>query len=61
MKTGSGINGQWLHPRAERIIRNINPADTSDVIAEFPAATSATEHAAARARYAARCENASAS
>ncbi|HTP08636.1 MAG TPA: aldehyde dehydrogenase family protein [Anaerolineae bacterium] len=41
MKTGSYINGQWFHPQAERIIRNINPADTNDVIAEFPEATPA--------------------
>ena len=39
MKTGPYINGQWLHPQAGRIIRNINPADTNDVIAEFPEAT----------------------
>jgi aldehyde dehydrogenase (NAD+) len=39
MKTGSYINGQWVQPRSNRLVRNINPADTSDVIAEFPMAT----------------------
>ncbi|MBM3789271.1 MAG: aldehyde dehydrogenase family protein [Acidobacteria bacterium] len=39
MHTGSYINGQWVHPKSERLIRNINPADKRDVIAEFPAAT----------------------
>ena len=39
MQTGSYIDGQWFHPDSERIIRNINPADTNEVIAEFPAAT----------------------
>ncbi len=38
MSTGSYINGKWLHPASDRLIRNINPADTSDVIAEFPEA-----------------------
>jgi hypothetical protein len=41
MKTGSTINGQWLPPQAELIIRNIIPADTNDVITEFPEAMSA--------------------
>jgi alpha-ketoglutaric semialdehyde dehydrogenase len=39
MPTGSYVNGQWFHPNAKRIVRNINPADHDDVIAEFPAAT----------------------
>jgi aldehyde dehydrogenase (NAD+) len=39
MKTGSYINGQWFHPKSDRLLRNINPADTTDVIAEFPLAT----------------------
>lgn len=39
MKTGSYINGQWIHPNSQRIVRNTNPADPRDVIAEFPAAT----------------------
>jgi alpha-ketoglutaric semialdehyde dehydrogenase len=41
MRTGSYIDGQWHHPKSERLVRNINPADTSDVLAEFPAATTA--------------------
>ena len=39
MRTGSYINGQWTQPKSERLVRNINPADTKDVLAEFPAAT----------------------
>ncbi len=39
MHTGSYINGQWIHPQSERLVRNINPADPDEVIAEFPAAT----------------------
>lgn len=39
MNTGSYINGKWYHPQSDRLVRNINPADTSDVIAEFPMAT----------------------
>ncbi len=41
MHTGSFINGEWFHPNSERLVRNINPADTTDVIAEFPAAGTA--------------------
>lgn len=41
MNTGSFVGGRWYHPDSQRIVRNINPADTSDVIAEFPAATAA--------------------
>ena len=41
MQTGSYINGKWFHPRSERLVRNLNPADPDDVIAEFPAATTA--------------------
>src|SRR5919112_1951217 len=40
MNTGSYIDGKWFHPKSERLVRNINPADLDDVIAEFPAATS---------------------
>src|SRR6185295_7435639 len=40
MPTGSYINGEWFHPNSSRLVRNINPADTSDLIAEFPEATS---------------------
>ncbi|HXV83977.1 MAG TPA: aldehyde dehydrogenase family protein [Candidatus Binatia bacterium] len=39
MHTGSYINGQWFHPKSNRLVRNRNPADPDDVIAEFPAAT----------------------
>lgn len=39
MRPGSYINGQWIQPQSKRLIRNINPADTNEVIAEFPAAT----------------------
>ena len=38
MNTGSYINGKW-HKPSGKISRNINPADTSDVIAEYPLAT----------------------
>lgn len=41
MRTGSYINGQWIHPQSERLVRNLNPADPSEVLAEFPAATAA--------------------
>ncbi len=39
MHTGSYINGQWIYPRSKRLVRNINPADPDDVLAEFPSAT----------------------
>ena len=39
METGSYIDGKWMHPKSNRLVRNINPADPDDVIAEFPAAT----------------------
>ncbi len=39
MHTGSYINGQWIHPQSKRLVRNINPADPDDVLAEFPSAT----------------------
>lgn len=39
MHTGSYINGKWFHPESSDLIRNVNPADLSDVIGEFPAAT----------------------
>jgi alpha-ketoglutaric semialdehyde dehydrogenase len=41
MNSGSYINGRWFHPDSARTLRNVNPADPSDVIAEFPSATSA--------------------
>jgi len=39
METGSYVNGKWFHPKSNRLVRNVNPADSDDVIAEFPAAT----------------------
>jgi alpha-ketoglutaric semialdehyde dehydrogenase len=40
MKTGSYIDGTWIHPTGgKRVVKNTNPADTRDTIAEFPAAT----------------------
>jgi aldehyde dehydrogenase (NAD+) len=39
MNTGSYVNGKWFHPKSSRLVRNVNPADRNDVIAEFPAAT----------------------
>ena len=39
MGTGSYVNGKWYHPQSERLVRNLNPADPDDVIAEFPCAT----------------------
>ena len=48
MHTGSYVNGTWYHPSGE-VTRNINPADTSDVISEFPLATAAdVRHAPSR-------------
>ncbi len=41
MHTGSYVNGTWYHPASSEHARNINPADTADVIAEFPLATAA--------------------
>src|SRR5918995_924831 len=41
MNTGSYINGKWHQPASGKISKNINPADTSDVIAEYPLATAA--------------------
>lgn len=39
MQTGSYVNGQWYHPQSNRLVRNVNPADLADVLAEFPSAT----------------------
>jgi aldehyde dehydrogenase (NAD+) len=39
LHTGSYSHGKWFHPKSPRLVRNINPADPDDVIAEFPAAT----------------------
>ncbi|HBP23397.1 MAG TPA: aldehyde dehydrogenase family protein, partial [Planctomycetes bacterium] len=41
MQTGSYLDGSWYQPSSDKTIKNLNPADTSDVIAEFPAATAA--------------------
>lgn len=36
MKTyGNFINGEWTKPATDRYFQNVNPADTSDVIAQF--------------------------
>ncbi|MDA1258364.1 MAG: aldehyde dehydrogenase family protein, partial [Chloroflexi bacterium] len=34
------INGAWVSSVTEKVIANINPADTSDVIGEFQASSS---------------------
>jgi acyl-CoA reductase-like NAD-dependent aldehyde dehydrogenase len=41
MQTGSYIEGKWFHPKSTRLVRNTNPADPDDVLAEFPAAAAA--------------------
>ncbi|HVO95064.1 MAG TPA: aldehyde dehydrogenase family protein [Terriglobales bacterium] len=41
MHIGSYVNGHWFHPASKEVLRNINPADTDDVIAEFPYASAA--------------------
>jgi aldehyde dehydrogenase (NAD+) len=53
MRTGSYINGQWIHPQSERLVRNINPANPTEVLAEFPAATAADVQQAIKAAEAA--------
>ncbi len=53
MHTGSYVNGKWYQPNSQRTVRNINPADTNDVIAEFPAATAADVQCAIEAAQAA--------
>ncbi|MEO7135505.1 MAG: aldehyde dehydrogenase family protein [Vicinamibacterales bacterium] len=53
MQTGSYINGKWFNPSSTQISRNINPADTSDVIAEFPLATAGDVRSAVDAAMAA--------
>ena len=46
MNTGSYINGQWVEGQSTKMVRNVNPANTNDVIAEFPMATAEqTQHA----------------
>src|SRR4026207_1655517 len=54
MNTGSYVNGKWYQPASKKISKNINPADTSDVIAEFPLATAADVRSAIDAAVAAR-------
>ena len=49
MATGSYINGKWFHPASKQLVRNINPADPTDIIAEFPAATGKDVQAAVEA------------
>ena len=42
MRTGSFVDGKWFHPTSSaRRVRNVNPADTEDVLAEFPSAGAA--------------------
>jgi aldehyde dehydrogenase (NAD+) len=41
MNTRSYVNGRWYHPQSKSISKNINPADTSEVLAEYPLATAA--------------------
>jgi aldehyde dehydrogenase (NAD+) len=41
MNTGSYVNGKWYQPASSAITKNINPADTGDVIAEYPLASAA--------------------
>lgn len=42
MRTGSFVDGKWFHPTSSaRKVRNVNPADTEDVLAEFPSAGAA--------------------
>lgn len=53
MKAGSFVNGKWYHPKSERLVRNRNPADPDDVIAEFPSATAEDVRRAIEAAHAA--------
>ena len=53
MNTGSYVNGKWYHPASDQLSRNINPADTADVIAEFPLAGAADVRLAVEAAVAA--------
>jgi alpha-ketoglutaric semialdehyde dehydrogenase len=39
VNTGSYVAGRWYHPDSPRTLRNLNPADPNEVIAEFPSAT----------------------
>lgn len=53
MNTGSYVNGKWFHPTSKKISKNINPADTGDVIAEYSLATAADVQSAIDAAVAA--------
>jgi aldehyde dehydrogenase (NAD+) len=51
MRTGSFIDGEWIQPSSGRMLKNVNPADPRDVIAEFPMASAKdTERAIEAAR-----------
>ncbi|MBM3266428.1 MAG: aldehyde dehydrogenase family protein [Candidatus Sericytochromatia bacterium] len=56
MQTGSYVNGQWFHPKSDRLVRNLNPADTDDVIAEFPSGSGDDANRAIEAAQAAFAE-----
>lgn len=56
MPTGSYVNGRWYHPKSERLVRNLNPADPDDIIAEFPAGTAQDVNRAIEAAQAASPE-----
>ena len=51
--TGTYVAGEWYHPTGDRMVRNVNPADLGEVIAEFPAATQADVERAIQAAHAA--------
>ena len=38
IRAGSYVAGEWFEPRSEKRIRVVNPADPSEVLADFPAA-----------------------
>ncbi|MDD5557890.1 MAG: aldehyde dehydrogenase family protein [bacterium] len=38
MNIRSYINGEWITPDSERIVRNVNPANIDEVVCEFPSA-----------------------
>ena len=39
MQTGSYINGHWVKSESGQLMKNVNPADVTDVIDEFPLAS----------------------
>jgi aldehyde dehydrogenase (NAD+) len=53
MNTGSYVNGKFYQPASKKISKNINPADTGDVIAEYSLATAADVQSAIDAAVAA--------